>query len=955
MKPDDANMSRDPRDRAFLGLHWKGFFWISLLLIGLSAAFYVLNYRHLLSQFRDQRQAEVRVLHRQIEGLLTRNSDRLIRLSGALAAMSDLTGLLRAQDGHRTPRNVLPLGFAGLGYEMDVQRIDLYSLNGDRVWRWNQSDTSPPEDSWTKAPIDQVRREERPLTLLSCHQVCLLHAFVPVLAEGKNVGVVAVGQLVADFVIEFQVITQTDIALVMPASANSGAELPPWNARITALTNSERMTPLLQRLSRHYANPEELVDGHLITWNGKTYDIRAIPLSRIMPAQEGHFVLISDVSESLAGIRNAARQGLFVTAGALAGAELFLLYLVGVPLRRLEHFALTLPLLAQGDHAKARERFSLRRRPLRLRDEIDILCDSAVELSHRLERNTRELAEKNHQLAVDRDFIRGLLATAQVMVMTQTRTGVIRSANAFTSNLTGCSIEDLLGRNFSDLVGNAENADEIMRQLEALSTHGKSFEHEHDLVGQDGERRRIVWVHTPLNEEHSDGTAVLSVGLDVTERAKAESRVRWLASHDTLTGLVNRQRFQEELGHALAEALRTEMTSALFLLDVDHFKEVNDSSGHAAGDELLRTIAEEIRARTRKSDIVARLGGDEFAVLMPRIDARGAESFARELNDRIKNRPFIYGDKYYRLGVSIGVALLPQHGSDIEALISNADKAMFEAKRSGRSRYAVFSEEQKQAASQTEGIYWKDVLIRSLAEQDLFFHFQPVFETLAGRLVFHEALLRLRLKDGRLVLPGEFLTQVHRSGLSGDLDTYVIRHALKILAADTAEPGLAINLTNAALSNSAWTAPLIEAVDRGRLDPRRLILEIAETAAIDDLTKARNIAEKMVQIGFRFAVDDFGAGFSSLYYLKQLPISYVKIDRTLVQNLTSDSGERGFVKAIIGMVHAYGKIAVAEGVEDEATLALLKDMGVDLVQGHYFGLPENMTQTRPNSSIGTTQ
>ena len=945
-------MNKVPRERAFLGLHWKGFFWISLLLIALSSTFYLLNDQHLLSQFRAQRQEEMLALNRQIEGLLTRNSDRLIRLSGAVAAMSDLGDILYTKDKKRFASRLLPIV-----YDMDVNRIEVYTIDAEPVWHWPQSDSASYKDTWAEAPVEQVRQKESPVTLLSCQPLCLLNAFVPILAEGKNVGVIGVGQLVADFVIEFQVVTQTDIALIMPASSSVGAELPSWNSRITALTNSETMSALLQRLSRQFANPAELEAGHMMDWDGnKTYEIHSVALATIMPDQEGYFILISDVTARLSAIRYAARQGLFVIAGALAIAELLLLYLVGVPLRRLEHFARTLPLLAQGAYKEARERFSKRRRAFRLRDEIDYLCDSAVTLSDQLEANTLELAEKNHELAVERDFIRGLLASAQVLVMTQTRDGVICSVNEFTSHLTGCSAEELQGRKFADLIGDVENRGEIVAQFSGLNgNREKSLEHEHEIVGQDGERRKIVWVHTTLREEHSDGTAVLSVGLDVTERAAAESRVRWLASHDPLTGLVNRQSFNEELNRTFSEAQRTQATSALFLLDVDHFKEVNDSAGHAAGDELLRTIADEIRARTRKSDVVARLGGDEFAVLMRNTDLYGAESLARELNDRIKNRPFTFGEKHYRLGLSIGVALLPHHGTDVEKLMSNADMAMFEAKRSGRSRYSVFSYEKEQEATMNQGIYWKDVLTKGLAEKTLFFQFQPVCETLAGRTVFHEALLRLKMVDGRVVLPGEFLSHMQRSGLSLDLDSYVVRQALEILGSNPALPGLALNLTGAALSEDSWCEPLLEAVEAKALDPSRMIFEIAETVAIDDLGKARRITEKLTHLGFRFAVDDFGAGFGSLYYLKQLPISYVKIDRSLIQNLVPDAGERGFVKAIVAMVHAYGKIAVAEGVEDAETLSILKEMEVDLVQGHFLGQPASTGQTRPSSKIGEIQ
>jgi diguanylate cyclase (GGDEF)-like protein/PAS domain S-box-containing protein len=220
---------------------------------------------------------------------------------------------------------------------------------------------------------------------------------------------------------------------------------------------------------------------------------------------------------------------------------------------------------------------------------------------------------------------------------------VIQAANELAAQLTGFSPSELKGRRFVDLIGDVEAHREVLAGLEALTqTGGRRLEQEYPLSRRDGESRQIVWVHTPLREEHSDGTAVLSVGLDVTDRVEAESRMRWLANHDGLTGLVNRHRFVEDLKRTYDQATRGGMVAALLLFDLDHFKEINDTSGHAAGDALLRTVAEELRARSRKSDIVSRLGGDEFAMLMPNTDAYGAAAVARQINERLAQMPFVF-------------------------------------------------------------------------------------------------------------------------------------------------------------------------------------------------------------------------------------------------------------------------------------------------------------------------
>jgi diguanylate cyclase (GGDEF)-like protein/PAS domain S-box-containing protein len=924
-------------NRRFIGLQWKSFLWLSILLLSLSTAFYALNYYSLVSQFRAQRQAEVTSLRHHIRGLFTGNSDRLIRLGGALASVANLGDALYQHNPEHIAAAVAD--YASLRYELDLRQIELYTIDANLVGSWVQSGTEKLPDEYVRRAIKTVRQEERPLSLLYCQPTCLIYAFVPILSSGENVGVVALGQSIADFVIDFHLITGTDIALAVPANANVGSELPQWDVKMAALTDATRLTALLQHLSTLYPNPSELDQGRLVTWNNAHYDVNRVLLNEIIPDQSGFVVLISDVSQRLNDIRTTLHDDMLIAIASILAAELILLYLIRVPLWRLGKLTQTLPLLAQGAYDQARNRFSSHRKKARFRDEIDFLYDSAITLSHQLEENSLALAAKNNELAKERDFIQGLLASAQVLVVTQTRHGIIRDGNHFAAMLTGYTPKQLYGRSFIDLIADDDAKQEVLKKLEALCNNGlRRMEHEHELVCKDKKRRRIVWVHTLLHQEYIDGTVVLSVGLDVSERVQAETRIRWLANHDPLTSLANRHRFIEDLTRAYEETVRTGDTAALLVFDLDHFKEVNDTSGHAAGDALLCMVADELRTRARSSDIIARLGGDEFAMLMPQTDSYGAETFAIHLNKRLTSTPFVFGDKRYRIGASIGIALLPQHGTNIQEVIANADLAMFEAKRAGRSCARIFADDQKQLQMLTQNVYWKDVLIQAMANEHLFFYYQPVVEAATGKTVHHEALLRLKMADGRIALPDEFLPSAERAGFNYDIDCYVVRATLKILLSDS-KKRLSINLSTAALNHSGWTEMLAQAVNHQHLAPDRLIFEITETAVISDMEKARQITNAVTSLGFRFAVDDFGSGFSSLYYLKHLPVDYVKIDRSLIKDIVTDKGDRDFVRAITSMIHAYDKKIVGEGVEDGETLALLRDMGVDLIQGFYISHP----------------
>lgn len=941
------------RKHRYLGLQWKAFIGLSLLLLTLGGTLWALNYHNLVAQFRAQRQLETESLYRQIDGMLVKTADRLIRLSGALASLSNIGQALRENDRQLFSKTADFAEHGNLGYELDVQWIEVFTLDAKPVWRWSQSVMGePPQDLFLQA-ITEVRRAEQPVTLLTCKPLCLLYAFIPILAQGENVGIMVLGQSIADFILDLQLIPNVEVALIMPeSSAAAGTALPEWGATVPAMTNPAKTQPFLQNLAKRFSNSAEFDKGQVLDWEKESFDIYRFSFQRTLPQQKGFIVFVSNVTERLNNIRAIIRQGWMTNLAALVIGELGLLYLLGLPMRRLKRVATNLPLLAHGAYPQAREQFHALRRKGLFHDEIDHLSENAVTLTRQLEQNALTIAARNRELASERDFIQGLLDSAQVMVITQTRVGIIHEANIFAAQLTGFEVHQLQGRRFIELISDTTEQQRFINDLKALCDKKQQrLEHEHILVNRNGDQRQVVWVHTPLNTEHSNGTAILSVGIDITERVKAETKLHWLANHDPLTGLVNRHCFANEFTRMLHDIERSGSTSALLVLDLDYFKEINDTSGHPAGDKLLCLIAEQLTNRTRKTDVVSRLGGDEFAVLMPQTDAYGAESFALKFIENLKHTPFIYEKKRYRIGCSIGIALMPEHGEDMHELMTNADIALYEAKRTGRSCTHIFNRAEGNLL--TESVYWKDILVQALNDKNLIFYYQPVVDVISGEALFYEALLRLKMPDGRIASPGEFMPSAARSNLTYEIDLYVLNAALEALL-ETPSLNLSINLSTAALNDERWTEILLQAVIDEGLNPERLVFEITETAVIDDMEKAKRTAHQVMKLGFRFAVDDFGAGFSSLYYLRQLPISYVKIDQSLIKNLTHSKEERDFVHALTVMIRAFGKEVICEGIEDAVTLDMLKAMGIELVQGFYFARPQNGLFLLSNSIAADT-
>jgi PAS domain S-box/diguanylate cyclase (GGDEF) domain len=600
--------SSQPTRRLFVSLHWKGFFFLSVLLLTLSGFFAGLNYLYLKHQFARQRAVEVQLLEKKIKGLLAQSSERLQHLGAVLATVGGLDQALATGDSASLTQ-IITERYASVQYEMDIGRIELFTAAGEHFWSWELIPFRTLPAELMRQSMARVYERERPLTLLNCQPECALYAFVPILANGRNAGGIALAQSIAQIMIDFQQVTGADIGLMVPAFPSNGAHMPSWQMRFAVLTNAPMLRPLFEALSRQHT-VDTLDRDAFYAWKGALYALHRIPLRQLTEAQDGAIVLISDVTEAINTIRAAVHDGLIMAGCALVIAELLLLLLVRVPIRRLQRFAATLPLLAGGAYAEARQRLARQGVPVRLTDEIDIVYETAMTLSHQLEERTAALSIKNQELAKERDFVQGLLDSAHVLILTQTREGEIRTVNQFAETLIGYSAQELCGRYFRELVEEPEVGDELESKLQALwAGEQRRLQHESELLCHDSSRRHVVWVHTRLRETDPESVAVLSVGLDVTDRVQAESRSIWLANHDPLTSLFNRHRFQEELERAFTRVARDGGHAALLFFDLDHFKDINDTSGHAAGDALLRLVANELRRRLRKGDIAGRLGG----------------------------------------------------------------------------------------------------------------------------------------------------------------------------------------------------------------------------------------------------------------------------------------------------------------------------------------------------------
>ena len=438
---------------------------------------------------------------------------------------------------------------------------------------------------------------------------------------------------------------------------------------------------------------------------------------------------------------------------------------------------------------------------------------------------------------------------------------------------------------------------------------------------------------------------VLCQFLDVTERNRFEAQLQFMANHDPLTGLPNRRKLEQELKRHVAQVKRYGPEGALLVLDVDHFKQVNDTLGHNAGDELIISIAGVLRARLRDSDVLARLGGDEFAVLLPKADSAEAVQVAGALIRAVRTNAGLLGGERKRVTISVGVAMFDDDAESVsaETILVEADLAMYDAKEAGRNRYAFYGTAEHRVSRTAARLAWANRIERALEDDRFVLVAQPIEDMRSGQISQYELLIRMLDDHDDHVPPATFLYIAERYGLIGHLDEWVAMRAIELIE-QRPDLHLEMNISGRSLSDRNLLRAIDKRLRSARIDPAHLILEVTETAAVANITQAQLFAQRLRDHGCRFALDDFGAGFGSFYYLKHLPFDYVKIDGEFVQHAASATIDRLVIQAIVRIARGLGKETIAEFVTNANTRRVIRRLGVDYAQGNHVGEPLGLEQ-----------
>lgn len=613
--------------------------------------------------------------------------------------------------------------------------------------------------------------------------------------------------------------------------------------------------------------------------------------------------------------------------------------------------ALLLMLMASGvvfvfaiilTHRRVRAVENLARQANRLADgdygDVTANGDGESPELRRMARALDSIREKLRRTTITRDYLNRLLSGMNDAIILTSRSGTITRVNDAAENLLGRSESELVGRGIREFVGDRqrglfERIGEFQRPREAL------------LRAAGGVEIPISFTSSRIEADDPELEGFVFVAQDVSERKMAEKRIRYLARIDALTKVPNRMQFQHLLQRSIARARRGSDHLALLYLDVDRFKDINDTFGHAAGDTCLEALTNRLKSLLPDGTVIGRLAGDEFGVILDRVGPdEGLPEYLRSIARLILGelaQPVIAQSHELYMTVSIGIACYPEDADNVIDIIRNADSALYHAKRSGGNSYEFF--DAKMNAEAVERLILKSKLRQSYEMDELLLNYQPKIDLRTGRIVGAEALVRWELSEHGLVLPTEFIPLAEETNLILQIGEWVLDHVCadyRRWQTHEIGPGkISINLSLKQLGQPNFPKIVRQICGRHGVHPTSLELEITESTLMQDIKRTVGILRDLHDMGLSLAIDDFGTGYSSLSALQQFPISTLKIDKSFVRDITDDSDDATIVNTIVDMGHSLNMQVVAEGVEFEEQLDALRAMSCDLVQGLLFGLP----------------
>jgi diguanylate cyclase (GGDEF)-like protein/PAS domain S-box-containing protein len=536
-------------------------------------------------------------------------------------------------------------------------------------------------------------------------------------------------------------------------------------------------------------------------------------------------------------------------------------------------------------------------------------------------------------------------------VITTDQHSNVEYINPVASELTGWALEDAQGRPIDEIFRafHEETCEPLENPMTVAIRRSRSIKSVRPmlLIRRDGNELYIESTAAPIRDGVGGVCGGVLVFHDVSESRELNRRLSYHASHDVLTGLVNRREFEARLERALKSAKARETSYAVCCIDLDQFKIINDTCGHSAGDALLGQVGALLKSKIRWRDTLARLGGDEFGLLLESCSLDEALRTAEQLREAVRNFRFVWEERTFRLGASIGVVPITADNEDVASILSAADSACGAAKEAGRNRVHSFEENDLDLMRRRREMQWA-ARINNALEESRFELFRQTIQPLQRQDpgLHYELLLRMRDENGKIVSPDQFIAAAERYGITPNIDRWVIENAFRWLVSEADEREklvlCSINLSGQSLGDDKFLPFVIDQFHRSGIDATRICFEITETAAVASFSQANRFIQALKELGCKFALDDFGTGLSSFGYLKHFPVDFLKIDGSFVKEILHDPIDREMVRSINEIGHLTGKQTIAEFAENAEIIQMLRSLGVDYAQGYGVSQPQRV-------------
>ena len=922
------------RSGVFFSLKWQAFIITSAVLIFFGSSFIAISQHNIIAQQKMQRDAHKRDLIRETEESIQQQKIVHENFGKTIFIYKNIIPALEQRNATKLQDAFNPYWFQ-LQLDIGMSAAIFFDTKSNPIAQWGNAEIR-------SETLNASIQTGNFMHYIACPEQCALHTVVPIFTDGKAIGIVLFATNLAPMLLNYKELMTSDIGIIYHNQNKHD-----WSNEIAAFTGWETFRKDISLIASK--NVIDNISSKTITFenNNHNYELIVTPYIDRRSPEKIYFIYISEITHFIRQQREALASSIGLSILAIIFSEVFLMLILWGPLNRLRSITHRLPTLSK-EYAAFLAEFPNEIKHRFFTDETDVVLFSAQKLARQLRKydqdvtqHTNALEAQKSALSEEKQFIEILINTAQALIITLDKDGNIHLINRYGNWLTGYRQKELQGKPISVLFDEQEYTEIKNHLFDVIEGRVSHYNHHSQLKNKHGEIFYLAWYHSSLPSRNNNSHKIVSIALDISDRKRIEEHLGWLASHDPLTGLYNRRRFTEEVEQVIATSHRYQHISALLFFDLDNFKDINDIHGHHVGDEILKKVSRALRKSARESDIIARLGGDEFAVILKESNAGdamvSADRFCQAVNAVTEN----INGRLLHVSASIGVALYPDHGNNLKTLLANADLAMYQAKEAGRNRCSLYEESSGGHKETETRVYWNQKIREIIDSHEVLIYYQPIFDIKQKCVCHYEALLRIPDGD-KILAPAALIHAAERSKNIFELDMLIMEQVIKDIARLT-ELGknakFSVNVSGISFQQPALVGRIRQLLSLHRVDPQKLICEITETAAIQDVALTTQVMQELKQFGVQIALDDFGVGFSSIYYLKHFPFNQVKIDGSFIRNLHFDHDNQTLVKAIVDVAKAFGLKTVAEFVENEEILNLLHDMQVDFAQGYHISHP----------------